>query len=81
MTVPLWEWAVSRDTRGGSAGVSMTHHGAMEALARALIQAGRPTFGHIVPVTLTRPMHEDPYYLRGIVKHTAIHDGEVIRWR
>ena len=76
----MWEWVTGRDAHGGWTGVSMTCHGAMEALARTLIQAGRPRSGHVVPVTLAQPVHRPPYYLRGIVNRTAVYDGEVIEW-
>jgi hypothetical protein len=79
--VRLWEWDVARDAQGGSVGLSDTRHGAMEALSRALVQAGRPTHGRVVPVTLRRPTHEPAYYLRGGPERTAEFDGEVIRWR
>lgn len=38
MTAALWEWSVTRDTDGGCVGVSATRHGAMEALAKALVR-------------------------------------------
>jgi hypothetical protein len=79
--IRLWEWDVARDAQGGSVGLSDTRHGAMEALSRALVQAGRPTRGHVVPVALRRPVHEPAYYLRGIPVRTAVFDGEVIQWR
>jgi hypothetical protein len=81
MTVSLWEWAVTRDEQGGSAGVSMTRHGAMQALTMALVRAGRPRSGHVVPVLLARPVNCSPYYLRGPLAETAVFDGEAVRWR
>jgi hypothetical protein len=60
--------------------MSMTLSGAMEALAKALVQAGRPRTGRVVPVTLSRPVHEPSRYLRGTPERTAVYDGEVIRW-
>jgi hypothetical protein len=62
----LWEWEVARDAEGGSAGISMTRHGAMEALAKALVRRGRPTRGQVVPVILSRPVHEPSRHLRGL---------------
>jgi hypothetical protein len=81
MTVALWEWSVTRDATGGSVGVSMTRHGAMEALAKALVGAGRPNRGQVVPMILTRPVQEPPYYLRFWPQHTAVYDGQVLQWR
>jgi hypothetical protein len=79
--IRMWEWDVARDAHGGSVGLSGTRHGAMEALSRALLQAGRPTRGRIVPVTLRRPAHEPAYYMRGIPVRIAVFDGQVIQWR
>ena len=33
----MWEWVTGRDAHGGWTGVSMTCHGAMEALARGYL--------------------------------------------
>jgi hypothetical protein len=81
MLIPLWEWSVTRDADGGSVGVSMTRHGAMEALAKALIRAGSPRSGQVVPIILTNPVQKPSYYLRGWPQHTAIYDGQVLHWR
>jgi hypothetical protein len=78
--VPLWEWAVNRELREGPVGVCMTQHGAMEALSKALIAAGRPSRGRVAQVKLIRPVHMDPSYLRGFPARTAVYDGTVIRW-
>lgn len=43
MITSLWEWSIRRDANGSSAGISRTRHGAMQALAKTLIQAGRAT--------------------------------------
>jgi hypothetical protein len=80
MIVSLWEWTVTRDADGGSVGVSGTRHGAMAALAKALVQAGRPRTGRVVPVILAGSIHQPSYYLRGFVRDTADYDGTVIRW-
>lgn len=80
MFAQIWEWEVVRDADGGSAGISMTRHGAMEALAKALVQRGRPTRGRVVPVLLSRPVHEPSCYLRGVPERTAVYDGMAIRW-
>ena len=61
-------------------GISMTHHGAMEALAKALVRRGRPTRGRVVPVILSRPVHEPSRYLRVLPERTAVFDGAVIQW-
>lgn len=78
--VPLWEWAVARDSHGGPVGVCRTLHGAMEALSKALIASGRPATGQVVPMRLSRPVHQEPGYVRGLPERTAIYDGRVIEW-
>jgi hypothetical protein len=78
---PLWEWSVTRDAEGGSAGLSATRHAAMEALAKALIRGGRPRRGRVTQVFLTEPVHQASHYLRGWPKHIAVYDGRVLRWR
>lgn len=80
MIIPLWEWAVFREVRDAPVGVSMTRHGAMEALARALIETGRPSRGRVFPVLLTESVHESAFYVRLPVWHTAIYDGQRIQW-
>jgi hypothetical protein len=80
VTAFLWEWVVTRDSHGGPAGVARTRHGAMQALAKALIHGGRPAAGQIVPLTLTRPLHTEPGYQRGTPGHTATYDGQAIQW-
>lgn len=81
MTIPLWEWTVARDSRGGSGGVCMTRHGAMEALSKALIAAGRPISGQVAQLELIRPVHDGPIDPRGLPARTAVYDGTVIQWR
>jgi hypothetical protein len=78
--IPLWEWAVTRDALGGSVGLCMTRHRAMEALSRALIAAGRPATGRVAQVKLLRPADDEPTYLRGFPEHWAVYDGTVIEW-
>lgn len=80
MIVPLWEWSTVRDARGGSAGVCWTRHAAMEALSKALVAAGRPANGSVAQVKLVTTVHGRSY-LRGFPGHTAVYDGQVIRWR
>jgi hypothetical protein len=53
----------------------------MEALSRALVGGGQPATGQVVPLLLVEPQHEEPYYLRGWPKHTAVFDGVIIQWR
>jgi hypothetical protein len=77
----LWEWAVLRTARNHPVGVSKTEHGAMEALSKALIEAGQPGQGQITQVTLIRPVQAEPTYLRQPPERTATYDGKVIRWR
>jgi hypothetical protein len=78
--VPLWEWAVVRGAACGPVGVSMTQHGAMEALSKALIAAGRPSSGRVAQIKLIRSVLSDPGYLRGFPERVATYDGTVIRW-
>jgi hypothetical protein len=78
--VPLWEWAVQRDCAGGSAGLSMTLDGAVQALAGALMRGGRPRSGVVVPVVLAEPLHRVAYYVRGMVEQVAVFDGRAIVW-
>lgn len=77
----LWEWGVLREPRNHPVGLSKTEHGAMEALSRALIAAGRPARGQVGQVTLIRPVQADAAYLRGAPERTAEYDGSVILWR
>jgi hypothetical protein len=81
MLTALWEWSVTRDADGGPVGVSMTRHGAMEALAKALVEAGRPNRGQVMPMLLATPVQSSAYYLRFWPQHTAIYDGQVLRWQ
>jgi hypothetical protein len=76
----LWEWVVLREPRDHPVGVSKTEHGAMEALAKALIAAGRPARGQVAQVTLIRPVQAAPSYLRQPPERTAEYDGAVLRW-
>jgi hypothetical protein len=78
--VPMWEWSTSRDSQGGSVGLCATRHGAMEALAKALIARGFPSIGRVAQVKLVRSVHEESSYLRGFPARTAVYDGAVIRW-
>jgi hypothetical protein len=80
VVVPMWEWAVSRDSQGGALGVSMTRHAAMEALSKALIAAGHPSCGRVAQIKLIRPIDGDPAYLRGFPERTASYDGTVTQW-
>jgi hypothetical protein len=81
MRVPLWEWCVTRETRNRPVGVSMTRHGAMTALSRAPVEAGRPARGCIMPVVLVDRVHSGAYYQRLPVTHTAIYEEGAVRWR
>lgn len=78
--IPLWEWAITRDHTGASAGISYTRHDAIQALTRALTQHGRPRTGHIVPVLLIETATQSSGYLRGNPDATAHFDGKAIRW-
>jgi hypothetical protein len=77
---PFWEWAVARDAQGASVGVCSTRHAAVQALSKALIASGRPCRGQVSPVTLVRPVHDHPGYLRGSPEYEAVFDGLVIQW-
>jgi hypothetical protein len=78
--VPLWEWQVARGARCSPVGLSGTRHGAMAALSRALIEAGRPGRGSIVPVVLVDSMYTEPYYQRFPVISVAVYEQGAIRW-
>jgi hypothetical protein len=78
--VPLWEWAVMCDAHCGPVGVCMTQHGAMEALSKALVAAGRPASGRVAQIKLIRSVRADPSYLRGFPARKAVYDGAVIQW-
>jgi hypothetical protein len=80
MRVPLWEWAVEENMRSNSVGVSMTRHGAMTALSRALVESGQPARGSIAPVVLIDAAQSQPRYLRLPVMTIAVYDEDVIRW-
>lgn len=80
MTTPLWEWCITWNT-GRSVGLSATRHGAMGALSRSLVSRKQSATGQVVPVLLVEPAHEQPYYLRGWPKHTAVFDGVTIKWQ
>lgn len=80
MTRRFWEWAVLRETRNRPVGLCATEHAAMEALSKALIDAGRPARGQIGQVTLIRPIQTDPAYLRHPPERTATYDGTAIQW-
>jgi hypothetical protein len=76
-----WEWAMARDSLGGSSGLCMTRHGAIEALAKALIASGRPGRGSVGPVKLRIDLlREQDYYERFPVEHTAVYEEGAIRW-
>lgn len=76
----FWEWVVLRESRNRPVGLSKTEHGAMEALAKALLTAGQPARGHVAQVTLVRPVQADSTYIREPAKRTAEFDGKVLRW-
>jgi hypothetical protein len=52
----------------------------VQALSKALIASGRPSRGQVAPVTLVRPLHDDPGYLRGSPEYEAVYDGLAIQW-
>ena len=76
----MWEWGVMSGGRSNPVGLSMTRHGAMAALSRALIATGRPTRGSVVLLVWTDISQSGPHYLRLPVKHTATHEQGVIWW-
>jgi hypothetical protein len=77
----LWEWVVLREPRNHPVGVSRTEHGAMEALAKELVAAGRPARGLVAQVRLVRPVQAESAYVREPPKRTAEYDGVVLHWR
>jgi hypothetical protein len=80
MRIPLWEWAITQDARDHPVGVSMTEHGAMSALSRALVKAGRPALGTVAPLDLVGSISTGNYYDRYPAVHTAEYSQGVIRW-
>jgi hypothetical protein len=58
----------------------MTEHGAMAALSRALIKAGRPAQGVVAPLDLVDSITTEDYYDRYPAIHTADYAQGVIRW-
>jgi hypothetical protein len=77
----LWEWVLARDSLGGSAGLCVTRHGAMEALSKALIASGRPRRGSVGPVKLRIDvLREQDCYERFPAEHTAVYEGGAIQW-
>lgn len=81
MTVSLWEWTVRRGAKTGPVGVSMTRHGAMEALAKALVATRQPSMGQVVPMLLACSGQRQSYYVRGWPAYTADYDGQILQWR
>jgi hypothetical protein len=81
MIARLWEWAVLREDHSHPVGLCGTEQGAMDALSKALIAAGRPARGQVGQVTLIRPVQADAAYIREPPEMTAVYDGSVIRWR
>lgn len=80
MIAQLWEWAVVREARNRPVGVCRTEDAAMTALSQALIAAGRPGRGQVVPVALARSARVDTLYEREPPERTAVYDGSVISW-
>jgi hypothetical protein len=78
--VQLWEWVVSGDIRDCTAGVSMTCHGAMEALSTALTASATSASGRVLPLTLIHGAWES-FYIRGLPTYAAQIDSGVIHWR
>jgi hypothetical protein len=80
MRIPLWEWGVTQDARHKPVGVSMTEHGAMDALSRALIKGGQPARGIVAPVDLVDSVTTGDYYDRYPPIRSAEYAQGVIRW-
>jgi hypothetical protein len=80
MRIPLWEWAITQDARNNPVGVSMTEHGAMTALSRALIKTGRPAQGTVAPLDLVDAITTEDYYDRYPPIRNAEYAHGVIRW-
>ena len=78
-SVRLWEWVVDRGAKRAPSGVSGTRDRAMAALSQALITAGAPTSGRVVPVALVDGAY-GVSYLRMAPVLTADCDRGVIRW-
>jgi hypothetical protein len=76
----LWEWSVVEGACHGTSGVSMTRHGAMEALSRTLIGGEGSALGKVARMALVDSVWE-PFYLHGIPGHIAEYREGIIRWR
>jgi hypothetical protein len=77
----LWEWTLARDSLGGSAGLCVTRHGAMEALSEALIASGRPRCGSVGRVKLrVDVVREQDCYERFPPEHTAVYEQGAVQW-
>jgi hypothetical protein len=75
----IWEWVVDQGSDNAPAGVSMTRHGAMEALSLTLITARARSSGRVVPVGLVDGAYGFSY-LRFNPVLTANCERGVIRW-
>ena len=70
MDVHLWEWSVGDGARHSAAGVSMTRHGAMEALALTLTSGQGPALGLVARICLVDGVAER-FYSRAFPEHMA----------
>ena len=78
-SVRLWEWVVDQETGCTRSGVSGTRQRAMAALSQALITAGAPTSGRVVPMALVDGACGVSYLRMAPVLTADCHEG-VIRW-
>jgi hypothetical protein len=75
----VWEWVVYQEAGNTPVGVSMTRHGAMEALSLTLITVKARSSGRVVPVELVDGAYGFSY-LRFDPALTADCERGVIRW-
>jgi hypothetical protein len=80
MCVRLWKWAVVEGACDGAVGVSMTCHGAMEALSRALVASQALALGKVVQIALVDGVWEPLYLWNGPERVAECREG-VIRWK
>ena len=79
MGVPMWEWLIAGGACDGTSGLSMTRHGAMDALSRTLIEGRSNAIGRVTRIVLEDGI-SGPFYVRGQSSHTASYDSGVIKW-
>lgn len=80
VSASLWEWAVDLGAGSAPTGVCGTRDRAMDALSRALVEAGGPASGRVVPVALVDGAFECFYERCAALEVRADYERGVIRW-